>query len=149
MVVDVDHVAVWRANEEPPYAPRFCGEGVEDLVAASFGVLVGLLDAVADVDRDHRVVRSGGVAGDELNDGPAVRGLVSGDPAHVESFDAEPEVVHVEVASLADVWDGQVRSDTGGLHTWLLLSVAVRASMLWRSAESVRLSASVEARGTT
>jgi hypothetical protein len=44
-------------------------------------------------------VRSGGVAGDELNDDPAVRGLVSGDPAHVEPLDAEPEVVHVEVVS--------------------------------------------------
>jgi hypothetical protein len=130
MVVDVDHVAVWRANEEPPYAPRFCSERVDDLEAASFGVLVRLLDAVADVDRDHRVVRSGGVAGDELNDGPAVRGLVSGDPAHVEPLDAEPEVVHVEVASFANVWDGQVRGDAGGLQEWLLLSVAVRAAIL-------------------
>ena len=70
---------------------------------------------------------SGGVAGDELNDGPAVRGLESGDPAHVEPLDAEPEVVHVEVASFANVWDGQVRGDAGGLHERFLLSVAARA----------------------
>src|SRR4029453_11567971 len=97
--------------------------------------------------RDPPGARRGGVPGDELNGGPAVQGRVSVDPAHVEPFDAEPEVVHVEVASFANVWDGQVRGDAGGLHEWLLLSVAVRAAIVLRSAESVQLSAHVVARG--
>jgi hypothetical protein len=42
---------------------------MDDLEAASFCFLVRLLYAVADGNRDHRVVRSGSVAGDELNDG--------------------------------------------------------------------------------
>jgi hypothetical protein len=44
---------------------------MDDLESASFRFLAGLFDAVADSDGDHRVVRSGGIAGDELNDGPA------------------------------------------------------------------------------
>ena len=72
MAGDVDYVAVWRANEESLWAPGFCGERMDDLESASFRFLAGLLDAVADGDGDHRVVRSGGIAGDELNDGPAI-----------------------------------------------------------------------------
>lgn len=53
MAVDVDHIAVWRANEEPSHAPRLCGERMNDLEAASFRFLVRLLDTVADGDRDH------------------------------------------------------------------------------------------------
>src|SRR5215467_856789 len=63
---DVDHVAVWRANEEPSSAPGSVVSGWTISNPASFRFLVGLLDAVADGDGDHRVVRSGGIAGDEL-----------------------------------------------------------------------------------
>src|SRR5215470_5208456 len=97
MAGDVDHVAVWRANEEPSSAPGSAVSGWTISNPASFRLLVGLLDAVADGDGDHRVVRSGGIAGDELNDDPAVGGLEAGNPAHVEPLGAQSEVVHVEV----------------------------------------------------
>jgi hypothetical protein len=38
-----------------------------------------------------------------LNNGSVVRGLEAGDPTHIESDNAEPEVVDVELTSLADV----------------------------------------------
>jgi hypothetical protein len=53
VTVDVDHIAVRSANQEPGYAPRFGGERVDDLIAASLGLLVGLINAVADVNRDR------------------------------------------------------------------------------------------------
>jgi hypothetical protein len=54
MAGDVDQIAVWRANEEPPHTPRFSCERVDDLEAASFCLLVRLLYAVATGNRDHR-----------------------------------------------------------------------------------------------
>jgi hypothetical protein len=105
VVRHVDHVAIWRADKEPPYAPGLRRERVDDLEASSSRLLIRLLDAVTDGDRDHRILRSCSVTSDELNDGLAVRGLKAGDLAHVECLDAEPEIVNVEVASLANVWD--------------------------------------------
>src|SRR5215471_4738474 len=91
---------LWRANEEPSSAPGSVVSGWTISNPASFRFLVGLLDAVADGDGDHRVVRSGGIAVDELNDGPAVGRLEAGNPAHVEPLGAQSEVVHVEVPGL-------------------------------------------------
>jgi hypothetical protein len=45
---------------------------VRTISAASFRFLVRLIDAAADGHRDHRVVWSGCVAGEELNDGTAI-----------------------------------------------------------------------------
>src|SRR5262245_52451956 len=90
MAGDVDHVAVWRANEEPSQAPGSVVSGWTISNPASFRFLVGLLDAVADGDGDHRVVRSGGIAGDELNDGPAVGRLEAGNQAHVNPSALSP-----------------------------------------------------------
>src|SRR5882757_981376 len=138
MAGDVDQVAIGGAYEEPPHAPGFGGEWMDDLEAASLRFLVRLLYAVAHGDRDHRVIRSGSVAGDELHDGTAVRGLESGHPAHIEPFVAEPKIVDVEVASFTNVRDRQVGNDTGGLHDGLLLSVRVPVAILLRYAASVQ-----------
>src|SRR3954453_5493206 len=89
---------------------------MDALQAAWHGFRVGLVDLVTDVDRDHRVVGGGGVVRDELDDGATVGGPEPGDPAHVELLDAEPQVVRVERARLADVRDGQIGLDAGGLH---------------------------------
>jgi hypothetical protein len=112
----VDHVPIWGADEEPPDAPGLCGERVDDLEASSPRLLICFLDAVTDGDGNRRILRGRSVASDELNDGPTVRGLKAGDPTHMESLDAEGEVVNVEVARLADVGDRQVREDIGDLH---------------------------------
>ena len=90
VAIDIDDIAVWRANEEPPYAPRFGGERIDNLKAASFRFLVRLLDVLADSDRYHRIEWRRCVARDELHDGLAVRGLEAGDPAQIQPFNAEP-----------------------------------------------------------
>src|SRR5699024_7488639 len=114
VAVDVDDVAVRRADEEPSDAPGFRGGWVDDLVPASLRFLVRVVDVVADGDGDRGVVGSGRVTGDQLYDRLSVWGLEPGDPVHANLLVAEAEVVRVEVASFADVWDGEVREDVGG-----------------------------------
>lgn len=53
---DVDHIAVWGTNEEPPYSPRLRGEGMNDLQPALPRFLVRRVDII-DSHRDHGVVR--------------------------------------------------------------------------------------------
>lgn len=48
---------------------------MDDLVAASLRFLVSLIDTGADGDRDRRVMRGGGVVGDQLIDGQGDRTL--------------------------------------------------------------------------
>ena len=60
--------------KEPPNAPWFGGERVDDLESASPRLLVGLVHAVAHVDGDRCVVGGGGLAGDELDDRAPVGG---------------------------------------------------------------------------
>lgn len=57
---------------------------MDDLVSAAFRFLVCLVDVLADGDGNRRVVRGGGVLGDQLTYGQAVRRLESGDPARVD-----------------------------------------------------------------
>ena len=46
MAYDVDDAAVWRADEEPAHAPRFCRDRVHDLVAESSSFFVSTVDVV-------------------------------------------------------------------------------------------------------
>src|SRR4051812_31090033 len=90
VTVDVDHVSVGGADQEPPDPPRFRRERVHDVEATTYRLLVGLVDAVPDVHGDRRVLGSRRILGDELNGRAAVGGAEARDPAHVEVLDAEP-----------------------------------------------------------
>ena len=46
---NVDDVAIWVTHEEPPNAPRFERQRVDDLIATALRLGVGVFDAIADV----------------------------------------------------------------------------------------------------
>jgi hypothetical protein len=73
MTDDVDDVAVRRPDEESPYAPRFIGERMYDLVPTLASLGVCLVHVGADVDRDDGILRCAGIASYELYRRPPVR----------------------------------------------------------------------------
>jgi hypothetical protein len=46
MAYDVDHVAVWRSDEEPTHPPRLCRDRLHDLIPESLSFCVGTVDVV-------------------------------------------------------------------------------------------------------
>jgi hypothetical protein len=57
VVDNVDDVAVWCADEEPAQLPRLRSQRMNDLEATSLRLLIGCVDLIADMNRDHRVDR--------------------------------------------------------------------------------------------
>jgi hypothetical protein len=72
---------------------------MNDLEATSLRLLIRRLDLIADMDGDHGVDRRGCISSNQLDDRAAVRRMEVDDPAKVESFNAQTEIVLVEVLS--------------------------------------------------
>src|SRR4051794_24071975 len=117
---DVDHVPVWVAHEEPAYSPRFVGQRMNDLVAASLRLRVGLIDVTPDVYRDHGVLRTRQVPRHELDARSPVRRPIAGHPSEVHLLHVQPEVIGIEAARGVDVADRQVRRDSRYSHIYPL-----------------------------
>ena len=111
VVSDVDDLAVWAANKEPPNAPRFGGEGMDDLVSPLLHERVGRIDVV-DLDRHHRVLRRRGIPSDDLDaragvgrfkpdDPTLIHGLVDQFEGSVE-FPSAVDVIGMEVGNHFD-----------------------------------------------
>ena len=53
MADNVDDVAIWRTYQEPAHPPWLRSQRMNDLEATSLRLLIGRLDLIADMNRDH------------------------------------------------------------------------------------------------
>ena len=88
---NVDDIAVWRTDKEPAHPPRLRSQRMNDLEATSLRLLIGRLDLVTHMNRDHRVDRRRCITSNQLDDRAAVWRLKVDDPAEVESFNTYAE----------------------------------------------------------